>query len=148
LGLTPAELALEKLWPFLWENFPDERLSLQPAVAPKAVAAVNVTLKLLHPLEPIGNLEVVYTFTGTKRHLRSRDTNAAGKSLTFCGYEAMTLHDIVEKGSITKDQVRTARTAELCGSCRRSFNKQHPVSRDEMSDARKRLTALEDVLAE
>lgn len=148
MGLSQAETELERLYAFLWRSFPAERLNLNPAVAHKATAAVNVVIKLLLSEMPLDGFPICYTLTGTKRHLRSERTNERGELVTFCGFPAMTIRELLERGSIDSDQVATWRRAELCASCAKAYRGLHPVTDEQMAEARRSLSALERSLGE
>jgi hypothetical protein len=103
MGLSTAELEMERLWAFLWRSFPAERVNLQPAVTHKATAAVNLVIKLLLGDIPLHGFPVTYTLTGTKRHLRSDKVNDRGEPVTFCGYPSLTIRELLERGRIDHD---------------------------------------------
>jgi hypothetical protein len=148
VGLSQGELELERLYAFLWRSFPEERINLQPVAAHKATATVNLVMKLLLGDMPVQGFPITYTISGTKRHLRSEKLNDKGEPVTFCGYPAYTIRELLERGSIASDNVSTWRRADLCGSCRKAFLALHPVTDQEMAAARRSLAALEESLGD
>lgn len=147
MGLSQTELELERLYAFLWQSFPTERINLQPTATHKATATVNVVMKLLLGDMPLQGFPICYTITGTKRHLRSEKPNDRGDVVTFCGYQAFTIRELLERGRIDGEQVATWRRAELCASCRKGYLALHPVTDEQMVAARHALTALEAELS-
>lgn len=148
MGLSQAEIELERLYGFLWKSFPAERVNLRPMAAHKATAAVNLVIKLLLGDVPLQGFPITYTISGTKRHLRSEKLNDKGEPLTFCGYPAYTIRELLERGSIASENVATWRRAELCGSCRKAYLALHPVTDEQMVAVRRSLAALEESLGE